>query len=538
MVVRLFFLLAVLFSLLLPGEAGAEAVLRAAFPYHMTAGEKAVPAGSSQLLFVDVQNFNNDAEEQVVAEITLPDGFSAESSPDWTVEGNRISLSFTLPAEYGESFRAIPVRAADTVAEGSYEIPVTLTGEGWKKETTISFTTAPAEATPQQHQKKAHETWYIQSVVLPVDENGNQDARGEKDTMVAPDVTLENMKNRLTGGSGVDWTSILSKPNAYLLLDLRNPKQDSRTLHFTAELVDRETGAVLPGLIPAPDESGGQDTSVHATEAALSLNGQKMESAVVPLYVDPFAVTGGDYNLHITLSDGSTNKVTEVPVTVVKKRSVGMVTLGFAIACLVILLLSIPFLKKSIVKIGARGDIAVALFAALAFGGVVVPVTLLGDFLHVILGPFSGFVTGLLSGVVQYLLLVSLLILFRRPGVAALFFLIRWLLSAVLFGRVTPVGILLCAVSVVIIEAALRLSGFYRKKSISMPYAVAISFLMGICDAGITFVNMQQMMFFYRLYYADWFIALYMVINGLLYSTAGSFMGFRIGARLRQVMSE
>ncbi len=65
---------------------------------------------------------------------------------------------------------------------------------------------------------------------------------------------------------------------------------------------------------------------------------------------------------------------------------------------------------------------------------------------------------------------------------------------------------------------------------------MGISFLIGLCDAGITFVNMEQLMFFYRLYYADWFIGLYMLMNGLLYSTLGSWMGYRIGSRLKQVM--
>ena len=44
------------------------------------------------------------------------------------------------------------------------------------------------------------------------------------------------------------------------------------------------------------------------------------------------------------------------------------------------------------------------------------------------------------------------------------------------------------------------------------------------------------MMFFYRLYYADWFIALYMLVNGILYSSIGAWMGYRMGEKLKQVM--
>mgnify|MGYP000476629019 FL=1 len=65
-----------------------------------------------------------------------------------------------------------------------------------------------------------------------------------------------------------------------------------------------------------------------------------------------------------------------------------------------------------------------------------------------------------------------------------------------------------------------------------------ISLLAGMCDALITLVNMEQMMFLYRLYYADWFIVLYMVINGFLYSSIGWWTGWHIGRRLRQVMGE
>lgn len=121
-------------------------------------------------------------------------------------------------------------------------------------------------------------------------------------------------------------------------------------------------------------------------------------------------------------------------MTIVKRKGTGMFAIGFAGACVAFVIASFKKLRECTIQIGARGDITVALFAALAFGGVVVPVTLLGDFFHVILGPFSGLITGILNGIVQYLLLMALLILFRRPGVLSLFFLMRWLLSAILSG--------------------------------------------------------------------------------------------------------
>lgn len=521
-----------LFTSLLPAECRGEALLRAAFPYSLTKEAGVAHAGSTQLLYISVQNFGNEEE---AAEITaaLPEEFTALAGDGWEVDGQEVRIHWTLPADYGEQFLAVPVKCSEEAGEGVYGIPVFLRTKEGVKEERISFSAGPAE---EEQDQKAAQTWYIQSVLLPVNEDGERDARQEKDTLVTPDVTLENMKNRLTGGRGVDWDALTAKPNTYLLLDMRNPKKDVRTIHLSAELIDKGTGEVRPGLIAAAGEGESLDRTKMRSEAALSLNGHKMQTAVVPLYVDPFSIAEGDYALRLTLFDGETERVTELPLTVVKKRSVGFATLGFALLSLLALAASIGGLKRCILSIGAKGDITVSLFAAMAFGGVVVPVTLLGDFLHVLLGPFSGLVTGLLSGVVQYLLLVSLLVLFRRPGVCALFFLMRWMLSAVLFGRVTPVGILICAVSIVILETTLYLAGFYRKKELTPLYAMGISFLIGLCDAGITFVNMEQLMFFYRLYYADWFIGLYMLMNGLLYSTLGSWMGYRIGSRLKQVM--
>ena len=534
MLFRWLFPFVMLALLSLPFPASAESVLSAVFPYTLSKSEAPVAhAGSTQLLYVSVQHFGAPEEAGEIS-ISLPDGLSALPGDGWEIEGNRVSLHWRLPADYGEIFTAIPISISENITEGTHEIPVTLTAGEETIEKSISFTASAAEVEKDKKQA-AHHSWYVQSVVLPVNADGERDSREEKETLVVPDVTIENMKNRLTGGRGVDWEGLLARPNSYLLLDMRNPKKDVRTIHFRAELVDRESGETRPGLMAAA-EDGAVDLTSQSTEAALSLNGNKIQTAVVPLYVNPFALAEGEYTLRMTLYDGASERVMETPLHVVKKRSVGLVTLAFAGASLLFVLLAIGPLKRCILSIGAKGDITVSLFAAMAFGGVVVPVTLLGDFLHVLLGPFSGLVTGLLSGVVQYLLLVSLLILFRRTGVAALFFLMRWMLSAVLFGRVTPVGILICVVSIVIIEAALYISGFYKKKELTTPYAMGICLLMGVADAIITFINMEQLMLFYRLYYADWFIALYMIMNGLLYSSLGSWMGYRMGSRLKQVM--
>lgn len=341
----------VLFTSLLPAECRGEALLRAAFPYSLTKEAGVAHAGSTQLLYISVQNFGNEEE---AAEITaaLPEGFTALAGDGWEVDGQEVCIHWTLPADYGEQFLAVPVKCSEEAGEGVYEIPVSLRTKEGVKEERISFSAGPAE---EEQDQKAAQTWYIQSVLLPVNEDGERDARQEKDTLVTPDVTLENMKNRLTGGRGVDWDALTAKPNTYLLLDMRNPKKDVRTIHLSAELVDKETGEVRPGLIAAAGEGESLDRTKMRSEAALSLNGHKMQTAVVPLYVDPFSIAEGDYALRLTLFDGETERVTELPLTVVKKRSVGFATLGFALLSLLALAASIGGLKRCILSIGAKG---------------------------------------------------------------------------------------------------------------------------------------------------------------------------------------
>lgn len=544
MIRSILFFFAVIFSALFQLTVyGNESVqLDVQFPYSLNGEDnKMIPAGSTQILFLNIESANLPKEETADIKVTLPSGIHALKIDGWdTTEDNVITAKWKLPANYGQVFSAVSLFCDKDLTEGNYTIPVEIHYGGKEYIQKVDFSIGEGGITDADAtEKKENPTWYIQRVVVPVDEDGKADQREAKDTLYVRDVTLENIRNRLTGSKPADWASLLNTPAMYVLLEMRNPNKDTRTLHFKAELVDRPGGEVKKGLISDRAEEGGTGwdyENLDATEASIGFLPQVSQSVIMPLYVNPFTISEGNYNLRITLSDGNISKITEVPLTIVKRRSAGIFSIAFAGVCIVCVIASFKKLRECTIQIGARGDIVVALFAALAFGGVVVPVTLLGDFFHVILGPFSGLITGFLSGIVQYLLLVALLILFRRPGVLSLFFLVRWLLSAVLFGRVTLVGILICAVSIAVLEFVLRSLGFFKKEIITEQYAVLIAIMIGMADAFITFINMQQIMFFYRLYYADWFIILYMLINGVLYSSIGAWMGYRIGGKLKQVM--
>ena len=522
-----------------PAEAKTDVAV--SFPYSLTETAPTVPQGSTQLLYVTAEHVNVPREETLHVAVELPDGFAPEAGGGWTIAGQRAETQLSLSADYGQNMAVLSVAASGVAAVGTHTARVTFSGAGLSETKEISFTVAPGqtEKTDKKGAAKKSLGWYIQSVVTPVSADGTRQSGAEQNTLYVRDVQLENIRHRLTGGGAVDWSTAFSEPATYVLAELRNPKKDVRSLRFRAELVDRKTGAAVPGLVTPSGHSGmAMPAARGATEAVISLDGNIVQGVVLPLYVDPFEIEEGDYSLRTTVWDESSSRTNESPLTIVKKRNVGFFALTVATICALGILLFSGKLCRRIKTLGAGGDIAVALFASLAFGSVVLPVTLLGDFLHVFLGPFSSLVTGLLSGVLQYLLLFALLTLFRRPGVAALFFLMKWLLAGILFGRFTPVAALNYAVYIGVLETVLYASGFYRGEEITRTRLWLTALLAGVADMAITFLNLEQLMFFYRLYYADWFIGLFVIVNGLVYSSLGAFLGMKLGKKLSGVMSQ
>lgn len=532
------------------GFAGQQ--LDAVYPYSLERQEIHAVTGRSTLpLFINLTSYDVPHRQQAEVSVKLPEGFSALPKEGWLVYKGGASARWQTEPDYGQNFDLLYLQAEEGVASGSKEIGITVAGNGWEERKNISFTFDAAGETvgePQSEKKKPDTknfNWYIQSVMLPVDVFGRRDDRAENGVVYIRDTTLESFRNRMKGDGATNWSAVFNHPATFILLDMRNPQRDIRVLKFKAQLLDRGTGQVVEGLITAGTTNhdtgegwAGKTGDGAETTALISLDGKKTQAFILPLYVDYFRILEGEYTLRVTVSGGGQEKIQEVPLTIARKHSLGLLAVGFAFACFLISLLLLLRLKQCVFSIGAKGAITVALFAAISFGGIALPSTILGDLIHALLGPFSGLVTGLLSGIMQYLLIVSLLVLYRKPGVLTLLYVIKFMLSGIMFGHFTPIGVLSTSIYIVVTEFLLWASGFYKKKTLDTKYMIFVAIVLGLGDALITFVNFEQMMFFYRLYYADWFLAMYMIVNGLLYSSIGSWIGFKTGIKLRQVVSE
>ena len=549
---KFFFLLTTVLVLLTGSTAFAGQQLDAVFPYSLEKRNIQTVSGHSTMpLYINLTSFDVPRIQQAEVSVRLPEGFSALPKEGWQITKDGAVASWSLDADYAQNFDLLYIQAEETAVPGSNEIIVTIKGNDWEEHKKLKFQYDAAGETVAQPQEKTKKidrkkfNWYIQSVTLPVDPFGHRDDRTENGVVYVRDITLEGFRNRMKGEGATNWSAVFNHPAAFLLLDMRNPQKDIRVLKFKAQLLDRVTGNVAEGLVTAGKtnhEAGegwaGNTGEESETTALISLDGKKTQAFVLPLYVDYFKVLEGEYTLRVTVAGGGQQKIQEVPLTIAKKQSLGLMAVAFAFVCFLLMFILLFRMKKCIFEIGAKGAITVALFAAISFGGIALPSTVLGDLVHALLGPFSGLVTGLLSGIMQYLLIVSLLVLYRKPGVLTLLYVLKFMLSGIMFGHFSPIGVLSTSVYIVVTESLLWISGFYTKEILKTNYMFFVALLLGMGDALITFVNLEQMMFFYRLYYADWFLAMYMIVNGLLYSSIGSWIGYKTGIKLRQVVGE
>ena len=64
---------------------------------------------------------------------------------------------------------------------------------------------------------------------------------------------------------------------------------------------------------------------------------------------------------------------------------------------------------------------------------------------------------------------------------------------------------------------------------------LAWAVVLGVCDALAVYVDFQLSILFYRLFYANWYIVLRILIEGFVYTFIGVLLGGRLGRGLWRV---
>ncbi len=164
---------------------------------------------------------------------------------------------------------------------------------------------------------------------------------------------------------------------------------------------------------------------------------------------------------------------------------------------------------------------------------------LFGVSIATVLGPFSSLLTGLVDDAFRIALLATLVALVPRPGVGALAVLVEWLLGGLTLGTLSPVDLLFVGGRVAWVEGALYVAGITRVPGWTQegPWRqwgrLALALGVGGVPASATALALHMVL--YRLFYADWYIAMVLALPGFLYPLAACALAVPFAGALRRV---
>jgi hypothetical protein len=476
---------------------------------------------------ISIESFVHE-KRALEAIVSYPPELKLCNLAECKIEGqNALRLPFELRTQNDVWYHLIEFEIAEKAAAGEYSISCDVDSFAQAREFRKRFYIVKKDYA-QQHVQ-------LTEFVAPSDEEGRPLPRQQANTFVVKDPASRMMRTFFmseTGHGGDLVSCVMENTGDYpVLLDMLY------SVHNSSD------GKPVDWLDNLRQESGLSEKGISlqvfiephsSTRSTLRVRSRK--DRLVP----------GEYEqrLHASLftSDEPFIEVSH-PLHIQEVNITNTSATGFALIVAVLGIVAMVVFRKTLWgKLTSREYILIALYSAIAFSVVSIPTTILSNLLHAVLGPFSFLVTGVFSEVIAYLLMVSLVVLLPRPGVVTSFLLVKFLLSAVVLGNLSIISFLWYPMRAVILELAFYFSGIYdtagdtRRSCAKMPEAAWAAMVIALADALLAFVSLNMAMFFFRLFYADWYIWMYVAISGFLYTLIAVPLGIRIGTGLRRVV--
>ena len=376
----------------------------------------------------------------------------------------------------------------------------------------------------------------ISEVIIPTNEEGKEEEGHKKNTIVMR--SKGNLLKFLPGKEEKPY-----EPISYVRVRLKNDSESDLNVILRLDFLDPVTGKKVDGfeplLLPQHERILPKKEGVYQL---LKLKARSQTKTVLPIFAEKSITLPGSYLSSIKAELFGTDLILDersISVEVVSSRLVPTLVTFAAILISLFTFIGIYLKKDLILKMKTRDLITIALFGAIIFVTVSLPGNILWQFAHVFLGPFSFLITGFFYEVINYILLTALIVLIPRPGVATLTIILNSLMNDLVFGGLSAPSLLDMGVSAIFLEAAFYLAGITKgdcdlgNKQILIAMSTC-----GLADMVIGFVSLNIFMLFYRLYYATWFIAMYLIIGGFIYTAIAVPFGFKLGKSLRMVAGE
>ena len=467
--------------------------------------------------------------------VHLPIGWQTET----TDAGTCLSTTGRFRVASEVWYRKLVLKTSTTTNSDREEISgvvrfTTDRGQTWAQQTTVEVRAAPVS--------EITEYLSIASIEMPTDATGAVDAKQRADTIYYPRPLFSWLDTSQTNPF---------EPTTFQTIRLRN--QSEETIHVAVSSINRDikTGEVVPFLTPPETANGGTNQSV----AFASLPGGEVTEIPLPIYFHPrYLKEGkieqaipGEYRRDIVMkvwgSDATIFREERPLHLIVPNQQALLVSLLAIISSTIGLAVVLKLHKQLFAGFTTKQLIVIALFGTTVFVAVIVPSTLFLNLISALLGPISVLLTGLINETLYYALLTALLIYItgdpensergvlkaenKGSGIILLVSAVRLLLGGVTFGLFTPMAIVYTGTSVLLLETGFL---FVRRRSLFI-WAVVL----GLCDAIAVYVDLQLSILLYRLFYADWYILLRILIEGFVYTFIGVLLGARLGRGLWRV---
>ena len=445
-----------------------------------------------------------------------------------TKDAYLLTTTFNLATKFDRWYRTVELHLPQDMPEGAYRIcsVAQITGPGIRRRE-IKQNTLEVVA-----KERLSCFLNIKRVMIPVNEMGEFNEKEKRNCVLMPkkrsfliSLVLPEKKDTL-------------EPAGYAAVEIENSARCDTSILVTLEMLDPKTKTPVEGFEPLlPPGHGG--LSLKGIYRPVRIRAKSSSKVVLPIYAEEGVTLPGRYLARFDLRYFGTDTVLaekEIEIEVLARRLTPVFITISAFGCSLFTLLWMYWKRKNILKIKTKDLITIALFGACIFAAVSLPGTIVWRFAHGVLGPFSFLVTGFFYEIVYYILLTALVVLIPRPGVASLAIILRALMTDIIFGGFSPMSILNVGVTVVMSEAAFYICGITRSKTSLNGKRIAFAAVTcGLADVVISFVSFNVIMFLYRLYYDFWYIAMYLLISGFLYTALAVPFGVRLGLRLKAV---
>lgn len=469
-------------------------------------------------LLFEVEKLCDTANGKVFLQ-TMP--VAADSSA-LSLNPESIQDSVLLEFEFDKKLWPMQASIVDTPIIGKDAFRATVTVDNWHQSFVIAFV----------RQNNDTGSVSITDWALPTDHNGYKAGSYSAGSILMPNP----LWNRIGCWFGVESEIITyNRPFTFQTIKIANNGNDPVGFMLTGEMVDVATGEESHWFkAPNNQFTGGTDKIV----SFVNVNPGQREICVLPIYIES-KTPEGLFKSRITVQRlGSDHVLKRIENTVSVVRSNVLFTswtIGVAILSLGWFIAVILFYKRIVNSIGLRIFVLFSLLGSLQFCISFVG-RIVSSAMSALLGPFNCLVGGLITEVLTYLLITAILFLVPRVGAMTLAGIVSYIMGGILFGSFGLTDILFTGSGIAFREILLLGFGVTKfRQSSRQPSIVPMMLALGIADAASTFTSLTLHTVFYRLYFAEWYILLNVIVTGFIYTVIGVFLGKSLGQSLRKV---